>query len=306
MLNKLRLDYFLATVQTGSIRAAAKRLNIAASAISRQVNLLEAELGGRVLERLQHGVQPTELGLLLLKHCQKLEQLELGFKQEINNYHELAVGHISICVGEGFIHSIINSPLKEFNQRYQGINIDIDTGSTRQIINSLSQGHAHIGVMYQGDAQHDLHYWYSNNQPLLAIMAPGHALAHSFSSIALETIAQQQLILWRKGHGVRQLVDQGFNAVDLNPTKILETNSLAAIRHMVSLGSGITLLPACAVSQELADGIIVAKPVESEHFKQAKAHVVTRVGRNLSRSGLQLLRHLGQWMQSFSYPNHSP
>lgn len=299
MLNKLRLDYFRTTVEAGSIRTASKRLNIAASAISRQINLMEQELGGLLLERLQNGVQPTELGLLLLKHCHKLEALEFSFRQDIDNYHKLALGHLSLCVGEGFINAVVNRPLKEFHQRYRGIELDLDTGSTNQIINNLLEDRAHIGVMYQGDAHPELHYWYSSNQPLLALMSTQHILAASYKSISLEKIAKQQLILWSKGHGVRQLVDQGFSSQNLQPNIMLETNSLAAIRHMVIIGTGITLLPACAISQELEDGLVIAKPINSEIFAQAKAHVATRVGRNLSRSGLQLLRHLGQWMQSF-------
>lgn len=299
MLNKLRLDYFQATVEAGSIRTASKRLNIAASAISRQINLLEQELGGLLLERLQNGVQPTELGLLLLKHCRKLDALDLAFKRDLEDYHKLAVGHLGLCVGEGFINAIVNRPLKEFNQRYRGIELDLDTGSTEQIIANLLEDRAHIGVMYQGDDHPELHYWYSSDQPLLALMSNQHALAASYAPIPMATLAEQALILWRKGHGVRQLVDLGFSSENIAPNVMLETNSLAAIRHMVIIGNGMTLLPACAASQELEDGSMVAKPIDSEIFSQAKAHVATRIGRNLSRSGLQLLIHLGQWMKTF-------
>lgn len=305
MLNKTRLDYFQATVQAGSIRTAAKRLNIAASAISRQISLIEDELGGLVLERLQNGVQPTELGLLLLKHCQKISALDLSFKQEISNYHKLAAGQLNICVGEGFINAIVNNPLKQFSEKFQGIDLNIDTGSTAQIITNLLHDNAHIGVMYQGDAHHDLHYWYTQTQPLQALVSARHALASKQGPISLATIAQQKLILWREGHGVRQLVNQGFIQAGITPISVLESNSLAAIRHMVLLGTGITLLPACAAEIELASGAMVAKPINVEIFSQAKTHVVTRVGRNLPRSGLQLLRYLGHWLQnSNQYLSH--
>lgn len=298
MLNKVRLEYFQATVQAGSIRTAAKRLNIAASAISRQIGLIEEELGGLVLERLQNGVQPTELGLLLLKHCQKISSLDLAFKQEINNYHRLAAGKLNICVGEGFINAIVNNPLKQFSEKFKGIDLNIDTGSTAQIISDLLHDNVHIGVMYQGDAHHDLHYWYTQTQPLLALMSANHELAKVPGPISLETISQQKIILWREGHGVRQLVNQGFNQSGLRPISVLESNSLAAIRHMVLIGTGITLLPACAAEIELASGDMVAKPIDTEIFLQAKTHVVTRVGRNLPRAGMQLLRHLGHWLQN--------
>lgn len=72
-----RLHYFRACVEAGSIRTAAIRLGIAASAVSRQVSLLESDLGSPILERSQAGIRPTELGLMLLSHCHRLAALEL-------------------------------------------------------------------------------------------------------------------------------------------------------------------------------------------------------------------------------------
>ncbi len=57
-----RLDYFVAAVEEGSFSAAARRLFITPSAVIQQVNLLEAELGAKLLERAHSGVRPTDAG----------------------------------------------------------------------------------------------------------------------------------------------------------------------------------------------------------------------------------------------------
>ena len=62
-----RLRAYLAVVEEGSVNRAAVRLRISQSALSRQMQSLESEAGGRLLERGSSGVKPTGLGFLLLK-----------------------------------------------------------------------------------------------------------------------------------------------------------------------------------------------------------------------------------------------
>lgn len=294
-----RLHYFRAVVEAGSIRTAARRLSIAASAISRQMKLLEEELGGPVLERTRHGIRPTELGLLLLGHCYRVASLEQGFRHELEHYHQLEAGMVSICAGEGFVSEIIEKPIKTFAQQYSGITLELDVGSTSDIVQSLLHDSSHIGVMYQGDAHPELHYWYSSPQPLVCLMSPDYSLAINREPVSFSTLASHPLILWRQGYGVRHLVDEGFRMASTEPLNRVETNSLMVIRRMLIQGLGISLLPACAAADALNEGTLLARPVDSQIFFQAQAHIVTRVGRSLPRAGLQLLRHLGQWMQNF-------
>ncbi len=70
-MNDRALRYLLAVVRAGSVRAAAEVLNVAASAVSRQIIELEAQVGETLLERLPRGVVPTEAGRLVAAHAQQ-------------------------------------------------------------------------------------------------------------------------------------------------------------------------------------------------------------------------------------------
>src|SRR5262249_25948236 len=61
-----QLRYFVAVAERGGFGAAASTLNVAQSALSRHIKLLEHELGGALLERGARGVSPTEAGKVLL------------------------------------------------------------------------------------------------------------------------------------------------------------------------------------------------------------------------------------------------
>ena len=71
--------------------------------------------------------------------------------------------------------------------------------------------------------------------------------------------------------------------------------------HPTVLGDGVVVghqavLHGCTVE----DGALVARAVDCERFRQAHAHIITRVGRRMPKAGLQLLRHLERWMRAFN------
>lgn len=70
-MNDRALRYLLAVVRASSVRAAAEVLNVAASAVSRQIIELEAQVSEPLLERLPRGVIPTEAGRLVAEHAQR-------------------------------------------------------------------------------------------------------------------------------------------------------------------------------------------------------------------------------------------
>ena len=98
-----RLVYFRVTLESGSVRRAAARLDIAPSAVSRQISLLEEALGATLMERQRDGISPTPVGEMLLEYCERRGALDEGFIASLEAYQRLETGKISLTVGEGFV-----------------------------------------------------------------------------------------------------------------------------------------------------------------------------------------------------------
>ncbi|WP_110693806.1 LysR family transcriptional regulator [Salinicola halophyticus] len=294
-----RLVYFRVTVESGSLRKAAARLGIAPSAVSRQIALLESAFEAPLLERTPRGIRPTPVGEMALDYCRQRGDLDDAFIGRLEAYQRLETGTISLVVGEGFINDLIDAPLKAFAERYRGVRLDIEQGSTDEIIEAVVEDRAHIGLMFHERVHPQIRFWASSGQPLLAICPVDHALARESQPISLQRLSETPMALWKPGHGVRRLVDQAFVQAGLRPQVAVETNSMAVLRRAVVAGMGITLLPRFAVAHELGEGNVVALPVASALFQNSQAHMVTRVGRRQPQASLKLLRHLGSWMQAF-------
>ncbi|MCK0715816.1 LysR family transcriptional regulator [Chromohalobacter sarecensis] len=295
-----RLVYFQVTIEAGSVRQAAARLDIAPSAVSRQLSLIEEALGAPLLERSRQGVVPTSVGEMLLDYCRKRAALDDNFSEALDAYQRLETGHLSLTVGEGFVGDLLDTPLRTFTERYSGVRLDVDTGSTSDIIEAVVEDEAHIGLMYHERLHPQLRFWHSSRQPLVALMSPAHPLAAIENELSLAALSEHSMALWRTGHGVRQLVDEGFREAGLGQHVTMQTNSLSVLLHAARSELTLTLLPAFAAARELEDGALVARAVDCERFRQAHAHIITRVGRRMPKAGLQLLRHLERWMRAFN------
>ncbi|OHV08711.1 LysR family transcriptional regulator [Kushneria phosphatilytica] len=294
-----RLVYFQVTAESGSLRRAAARLNIAPSAVSRQIALLEQAFDAPLLERTPRGVRPTLVGEMVLDYCRQRSTLDGDFVARLEAHQRLETGTIMLVVGEGFIGDLIDTPLKTFTERYRDIRLDVRLAGTDDIIEAVVEDQAHIGLMFHERIHPQLRFWHSSAQPLMAICPPGHPLTEIPTPLTLEQLAEAPAALWKPGHGVRTLVDQAFAEAALRPWVSLETNSMAVLRHSVLAGMNITFLPRFAVAHELEAGSVVARSIACETFRTSQAHMITRVGRRQPQASLKLLRHLGSWMRAF-------
>lgn len=294
-----RLVYFRVTLESGSVRRAAARLDIAPSAVSRQIALLEEALGATLMERQRHGIRPTPVGEMLLEYCERRGALDESFIASLEAYQRLETGTVALVVGEGFVGDLIASPLREFTERYAGIQLDIHLASTTGIIEAIVEDQAHIGLMFHERIHPQLRFWTSSRQPLMAILPPQHPLATQSTPLTLAQLSEEPMAMWESGHGVRQMVDQAFQQARIRPRLVTNTNSMVVLAQYVRSGMGITLLPAFAVARDLEAGTLVARSVDDPLFQRSQAHMVTRVGRQQPKASVLLLRHLQHWMQAF-------
>ena len=117
--NDSRARYLFEAVQTGSVRAAAEKLGIVPSAVSRQISLLEEELSVGLVERHRTGVVPTEAGQLILEYYRQHLSHQHDMLAKVDAVRGLRSGTISVVSGEGFAQELIDGPIRLFRQHYR-------------------------------------------------------------------------------------------------------------------------------------------------------------------------------------------
>ncbi len=189
------LRYFLAVVRAGSVRAAAETLNVAASAVSRQIIELEAEVGEVLLERLPRGVVPTEAGRMVAEHAQRQADEATLLDDRLKRLRGVQQGTIRLCCGAGFVIDLLDNALAGFAEAHPGIAYQIEIGTTDGILTAVAQGEADLGLAYNPPARPDVYGIVSARQPLLAILPKGHPLVRSSGPVPLRAFATEPAVL---------------------------------------------------------------------------------------------------------------
>ncbi|GGJ83341.1 LysR family transcriptional regulator [Pseudomonas matsuisoli] len=297
-IHEQRLHYFVEAVRLGSVRAAADALDIAPSAVSRQIAQVEAELGVDLIERHRRGVTPTEEGRLVLEYF-RLRQTQLdGLLDAISDLQGLRTGTVTLAIGEGFIDDL-SLTLGDFSARHPEIELRVNVVGTNEVIREVTEDEAHIGLVFNPPKHPSLRTHVSRPQPLYALVAPDHPLSQTpDTQITLQALSEHRLALPDISYGIRQMVEAVVHrsGVRLQPT--LTCNTFTVSKRYAQQG-GVTLLPAFAAAHEIQSGTLKAIPLADKGFAGPHAELITRLGRRLSRAADELLTNMTQRMTAF-------
>ncbi|MDT8895225.1 LysR family transcriptional regulator [Halomonas sp. I1] len=263
------LRYFDTVARSHSLREAAARLHIAPTAISRQIDLLEHQLGAPLIERGPGGIRLTAAGELLAVQARRtLRDLE-RVQEHISDLKGLRTGKVSLRVAEGVVSGLLVPVLGELSQRHPQLQFDIQIASAGQVVEALRSGDADIGLTFFMPRHDDIQPFASSRLEHHAVMAPDHPLADR-AALRLAELADHPLALPDEHYGVRQALDEAARrqGVTLNPS--FHTASLETQKALAMAGTGLLILPPMAVARECRDGQLVSVPLargELEHTR---------------------------------------
>jgi DNA-binding transcriptional LysR family regulator len=299
LLDDHRLRYLFEAVRLGSVRTAADALDVNPSVVSRQIAQLEKDLGITLIERLSRGVRATEAGELLVERFRKWEADREDTIAKLREIQGLQRGHVNIVLGEGFVSDLMAGPLDLFWRRHPRLTMSFELAGTNNVIQAVAEDKCHIGLVYNAGPDPRIRTAIAIRQPICLIARPDHPLARRGGPVRLYEIADQPLGLMYPSYGTRQIVAMVEASEKIGLLPKLTTSSISVLRHFVKADMGLTLLPAFSIAADLADGSLVALPVDNPLLASTDARVITRLGRELPNAAGQLLRFLMTQMRAF-------
>ncbi|WP_202526281.1 LysR family transcriptional regulator [Sneathiella litorea] len=257
------LRYFHEVARTGSIREAGENLNVASSAISRQISKLESEVDEVLFERLPRGMKLTAAGEIYSAYVvdSLLALRRLG--SEIQQLRNMKRGTVRIAAIEGMIGSFLSPLVSNFRQTFPEVNFQLLVASAADVTTQLLAGTADIGLAFNAPALDKIEYRMRINDPVMAIMAPDYELS-SVEQFDLQRVLKGPVAIPITTFGIRNLLDQACRETKVPLVPALETNSIEALRAFAKNGDGISLLHTYAVKKELDSGELIARPIHSK------------------------------------------
>jgi DNA-binding transcriptional LysR family regulator len=249
------LRYFCETARTGSIRAAAERLHVAPSAISRQIAKLEHELGTPIFDRRAHGMTPTAAGEILLSRVEGMMREFDRVKSHISALQNLQSGTVDVYCFRTAIDTFMAPVLHEFYMRHPNVSFNITTSSTDEAIEAVTNCTAEIGLVVNPPVRDTILSSEIFHDTIVAAVAPNHPLAGR-GTVSLKEIAEFPLGLTEPSFGLRRQIDKAFNRYAIDPNVFCVTNSLNLLKGIARFDRQCTLLPRFAVENEVHEGIL--------------------------------------------------
>ena len=253
-----QIRYFVHVADFRNITRASSMLRISQPALSRQMQLLEQELGTKLFHRQGHGLVLTADGALFLDHCTRLlNQFEevRGLFQRRRNSSELT-GAVGIGMPVPMIQMFASPFLGEFNKAYPGIYLRMAEGFSALLHEWLLSGSMDLAMLYGVSTSKVLVQERLLVEDLALLVCADASFAKEGRPIYLREIGDTCMILPHRPHALRDIVDQsGFT-----PHDIIEVDALTMMIELVRENKGVTLLPKLSVNQ-VADSKVVVLPL---------------------------------------------
>ncbi|MFI0471922.1 LysR family transcriptional regulator [Halomonas sp. HMF6819] len=269
MISGRALHYFDTVARCRSLRQAAAMLNVAPTAISRQIDQLEAQLGAPLLERSPNGIVLTDAGELLAAQARETLRDFERVQEHIADLKGLQVGRVRLGAAEGVVAGLLAPTLADMGERYPKVCFDIDITSAGQMVERLRLGTVDIGLSFFTPRHDDITVLESARLDHHAVMAPNHALAGD-DEITLTRLAEHRVILPDATYGARQALERGALRAGISLKPSFDTASLETQKALALNGAGVLVLPPMAVARECARGELKSIPLAADTLEAAR------------------------------------
>jgi DNA-binding transcriptional LysR family regulator len=189
-----RLQYFVAVAQERNFTRAAQRLHIAQPALSRQVRLLEQELGVELLHRTTHEFELTEAGEFLLERGPALLSAANELWRSVRTYGTGERGQVVVAYGASASYETAPRLLHALAESHPGITIATAVKSAGEIVAGLSDGSIDLGLVRCLPHQVGLDARTIRREQQGIVVRRDHRLASS-AAVSLDEIADETLLL---------------------------------------------------------------------------------------------------------------
>lgn len=259
-LNLQRLSYFVAIVEERSFTRAAERFGISQPALSRQIAVLEGELGVSLLERTTSGVLPTAIGRDVLVEAQLTLASAQRISQAVRDSMHMQLGRLEIATFPTLVTGALLPAIRSWHDRYPNVTVHLREFRSRFALQeAVRLGAVDIAIGVKPDD------WSGPQQLLgvtqLVIVLPARdPLLSRPGPIRLERLAHRQWVLYDRAYGLADVLDAVFEIVGLKPTPVVETSQAEAAARLAAAGLGPALVPLANVPPELKKNCISFEP----------------------------------------------
>ena len=273
-----QLEILQAIAETGSFTACGRKLHVSQSAISRQILLLEEELGEPLFLRVGRQVRMTPAAESLVQLGQRVFQDVRETVGAITDRTREVKGTLRLSGGMTVCLYVFPPLLKHLRRMHPHLDVRLTVATADRSVQELRAGRVDAGLLTLPIDASDMVTVSVLREELLVITPPGHPLSRR-RRIAPSDVADQPFVLFEAGSATRRVIDRFFAGEHIEPTIVMDTENVEIIKAMVKTGLGIGIVPYQSVAREVRAGQFFCARIEGHELVRETGWVYARANR---------------------------
>ncbi len=278
------LRYVDQVARSGSIQKAAKELNVAASAIDRQILLLEQDMGVELFERLPRGMRLTAAGDALVTMARRWRSDERRVANDVKLLQGIDQGHVRLVAMDSHANGFLPRLVKRLSVEHPRISLEVEIASPDDALSGLLAGEVDIAAIFNLSPRRDVHVLWSAELPFGCVLAPSHPLARH-ETVSLQEVVSHPIVLQSRALMIRRYLDARYGWLFTDPQKAVVTNSLQLVKQLARSGCYVAFTSELDAAPEIIEGTLVFRAVRDKGADPQAVSIAVDARRPVSRVG---------------------
>jgi len=260
VMDVVQLKTLIHVAELGSLSKASDRLHIAQPALSRQIRLLEKELGTYLFDRHGRGMEITDAGREVLAHATRIMEEMESIRSSVAGGKTSFRGTVVIGTTPT-VAEIVTVPLvRKIKETHPHLAIRFSSAFSGYLLDWVQRGELELAISYDPQPLHTLRIVPVMMENLL-LVGPASANLRLDTPVSFESLAEQQLVLPSARHSLRVILDDCAREVGIKLKTSVEADSFGAMIALVCNGFGLTALPLASIYTQIESGVLSAAPL---------------------------------------------
>jgi DNA-binding transcriptional LysR family regulator len=278
------LRYFDHVARLGSIRRAAETLNVASSAVNRQILKLEEETGAVLFERLRTGVRLTAAGEVLLRHARETLIDYDRARADMATLSGTVTGSVRIISLESLIVRFMPEVVAELARAYPQMTLTVVVVDPSAIADELRSGRNDFGVLFVDNRYTRVDVVETFSTSIGAVMRPDHPLA-SRRKLTLTECAKHPVLMLNDRWLLDVVMATEFAQSGARLVPRIVSNSIDFMRQMIMSDLGIGFFTPIGFIDEIARGELVHVPLAEPRLNDSEIGIMVPQDRRPTVAG---------------------